>query len=117
MINVERFKNLIRATAEADPKHFNMAFFGQCGTPACVLGNYAAREDLQDAFCFEDNTVKLCGSGVRISYANIAVRDHFGITAEETQRLFASWGCSLAETPAEAVGYLQRFLSRKQQRI
>lgn len=56
---VERFRLLVQATEEADPKTFNMGTFFSppkskkptaCGTPACVFGNFVARTDLQKEF-------------------------------------------------------------------
>src|SRR5688572_21144506 len=57
-MNEENFLKLIQAVEEADPREFHMhRFVNACGTPACVLGNYAAREDLQSAFRIKEGDI------------------------------------------------------------
>lgn len=55
-MNLLRMNALLIANRES-PYHFNMRWFAWpmlYGVPACLLGNYAARTDLQDRFELRD---------------------------------------------------------------
>lgn len=120
-IQEKRFRNLIRATRDASSEHFDMNRYAHngCGSPACVLGNYAARRDLQRTINLDlsgpiewikirDNTGRV------IWYDSPTILDHFGITFREFIDLFASNGCdSAGKNQDRAVAYLESFLERK----
>lgn len=89
-----------------------------CGTPACALGHYGARGDLQ----------RLMKVGVRqgainllyhanynnrtVSYDDDTVQEHFGITEEQATDLFDGDGCGGARTPIEAAKYIEKFVKQ-----
>lgn len=132
--NKERFRNLIRATEEANPENFSMLTYGwgendddhACGSPACVLGNYAARGDLHGVFTLEPLyqgaypmvrlSPSLVGDEYRrsaLSYTDAVICDHFGITMRESEELFAEDGCDGAGISRDAaVAYLRAFYKR-----
>lgn len=123
-IHAQRLLNVALACRESpSPDRFHMGndVHHKCGTPACAMGNYAARTDLQDfcsireinvagepffemwigesrAFCFWD-------SEENCSY--------FGITPTEGYALFYARGCGDAKTPNQAAEYIERFVARK----
>jgi hypothetical protein len=102
-----RFKNLIKATKEADRDHFSMTRYANgCGTPACVLGNYASRRDLQKSFTLHEFVEN-------IAFDDLRVLEHFGITESEARVLFSTQGCRGAITPEGAVAFLEEFLEYK----
>lgn len=120
-----RLKNLIVAVRESpSPELFDMGeYFHSCGTPACVLGHYAARIDLQDAFRFGRRMPNLLWSkpwvlaqdekgrweGIE-GIDDARVCDHFGITDTQARELFSMRGCGQAQKPEEAIAYLERFI-------
>jgi hypothetical protein len=132
--NKERFINLIRATEGANPEDFSMLTYGwgdnddghTCGSPACVLGNYAARQDLHRVFVLESlylgaypmirlNPTLGDATGRRpaLSYTDAVICDHFGITMRESDELFAEEGCGGAGNDKnKAVAYLRSFYKR-----
>lgn len=116
-LNRKAFANLIRSTSEADPEDFNMREYGNpCGTPACVLGNYANRTDLQDAFSFEpaQNGEVVSTTGDYVAYGGKLVQKHFGITTYDAAEIFSGEsGCAGAKTPAEAVAFLEAFYAKR----
>jgi hypothetical protein len=121
-MNRENFEKLLRATREAPADLFNMRMFvgapTACGTPACLLGNYALREDLQNAFVADAETATNmgrifdAGSGLRVWCNDPSVCDHFGITEEQADRLFAANGCNNAGTDHDkAIAYVEHFMT------
>jgi len=113
-IHIKRLLNVVRALREdKDPERFCMAFFSDCGTPACALGHYAARRDLQNTFYLR----RVRGWLGLVSNRNedIGVDDphvhrHFGINFDEAQELFGIKGCGDARTPTEAANYIEIFV-------
>lgn len=103
--------------------------FDWCGTPACVLGNYASRGDLQRLLTVKalprrynrnelEHVMVLRGKVVHDSYDSAShkdaqVLDHFGITAAESEVLFGPDGCGGAKTPEEAAAYIEKFVAYK----
>lgn len=115
---IRRFENLIRSTAEADPKTFDMErAMHPCGTPACVIGNYADRRDLQRTFRLPSTRSRsfcdLVVGGRGTSACGPEVEVHFGLDMWEAYGLFNPYGCGGAKTPRQAVRHLKRFLARK----
>lgn len=111
-----RLLNVAKALRESRrPKRFDMSAYGRiCGTPACALGHYAARRDLQRTF-----SLRFFGSGLLINgeptreYSHEVILAHFGLSAPEARELFSATGCQDAQTPAEAADYIERFVQRK----
>lgn len=81
-----------------------------CGTPACAMGHYAVRDDLQDTFTL-DETGGLRVRGRRPNFEVIG--NHFGISYEETNELFSEYGCGNAQTREEAARYIEEFAEAK----
>ena len=110
---------------------FTMLRYGwSCGTPACVLGTYASRKDVQRTFELailgQENSrpFDACIRSVnakphyddflpQVIYSSQIVLDHFGIGVDEAYELFGSDGCGEAATPAAAARYIRKFVARK----
>ena len=102
----QRLLNCARACREANGKGFTMRTTSHVdGTPACALGQYAHRTDLQKSF-------KLA-LRVGIVFLKSTIEDHFGITPAESSLLFCAHGCDDAKTPMEAAMYIERFAAHK----
>lgn len=137
-IQQKRLLNVAKALRESPkPKAFSMELFvyGEvsldcstrtlsqrepCGTPACALGHYGARRDLQKQF-----KIELRQDG---SFANLVYNDeragpvwfddnriqaHFGIDEQEALKLFSADGCGGAKTTKKAAQFIERFVAKK----
>jgi hypothetical protein len=118
-VNKDRLLNVARALRESPkPEAFYMGEYAQdCGTPACALGHYAHRVDLQDVFMLRDNLVFLCGAPIdawetHYDYYDDDVCDHFGISVGQACELFSANGCGHAKTAIEAAEYIENFVER-----
>ncbi len=119
-----------------DPKRFNLGERGnpkftmpenevdfidehKCGTPACALGHYAVRPDLQGKFKLtkEGNLRMRTESrpvlGEEVDLGSLQMHQYFGISYDEAQELFAHDGCDDAQTPLAAARYIERFVRSK----
>jgi len=114
-LHKQRLLNVVRALKEApNPKRFTMEQIGTfCRTPACALGHYAARHDLQHTFSLSFFTGALLIYGERGGVACEGVLKHFGITTVEALDLFDQSGCDDAQTLEEAIEYIEQFARRK----
>lgn len=126
----KRLLNVARALRESPkPKAFTMRFYVRgnegdcddtshnwCGTPACALGHYAARTDLQRLMRILNGEAVYRESinGYGICYADACVVKHFGIYWSEADRLFGPEGCGNAKTTKQAARYIERFVARKE---
>ena len=112
----KRLLNVARALRESkEPDEFTMAYYGLgCGTPACALGHYAVRSDLQDEFALDKEGDLIDRDGDPVAYADPSVRMHFGITAEQAGDLFSACGCGFAETALEAAEYIERWIAEQE---
>lgn len=84
-----------------------------CGSPACALGHYAARTDLQNGCRIAPKENKIVWADNSDSDGSIHQSfgmDWFGISARQFSSLFASNGCDQATTPVEAAEYIERFV-------
>ncbi len=119
-MNKKRLLNAARAVEEHPvPREFTMGRFKHdCGTPACVLGCYAVRHDLQRTFkpaLGYTMSMRLFRDEYRIIGCDSdEVLKHFDIYAEEAMELFGSTGCGGAKTPQEAAAYIRAFVARKE---
>lgn len=101
-----------------------------CGTPACVLGHYGSRPDLQRLFVVElvpesltynseGNLVKIehpelkYRSGGGLCFSDDEFLDHFGVTEQQAIDLFDMNGCGNAKTPKEAVTFIRKFVKSR----
>lgn len=119
-MNREHFEKLLQATREAPAETFNMSVFaGQptaCGTPACLLGNYALRTDLQSEFRAKTDDymghIVSTATGQRAHLDGLAVCEHFDITSEQADALFDADGCNDAGTDRDkAIAYVEHFMA------
>lgn len=140
-VHQKRLLNVAKALRESkNPKMFKMSQFVHgdnaelmshtadkniCGTPACALGHYAARRDLQKLLTIEKEE-KTSYFG-KYPYARVVftdgqqanllhddrTSDHFGIGLDEMEELFSGAGCGNAETPKQAARYIEKFVARK----
>lgn len=116
-MNSVRLLNVVRALRESPrPEAFTMARYAHdgidhpCGTPACAIGHYAARGDLQDAFVVDGMAVRVGSEWLTYSM----IRAHFGLSVEEDVELFSEDGCGDAQTTEEAASYIEAFVARKE---
>jgi len=121
-IQAQRLLNVALALRESrNPDQFQMGcYVNGCGTPACAIGHYASRADLQDLFAirngddfvYADSTPDWEYGGLA-DYDDDRVLEHFGITAYEAEALFGGRGCDYAKTANEAADFIERFVKRK----
>lgn len=126
-LNRENFRKLIQSTREAHTATFNMeTYASECGTPACVLGNYANRTDLQSEYRLDGRNIK-DSEGLVTHFYDADVHDHFGITDDDAHDLFDVDGCGLKDrdtdedgdyigdpiTRNQAVAYLEAFYANR----
>lgn len=134
----KRLLNVARALRESPaPKKFTMSHYIHgdyydearprynpkwCGTPACALGHYGARKDLQrlmrvipikSANDQEYPTLIYNNIGDEVVYKDSLIMKHFGLDNNEVEELFSSVGCGMAETPKEAARYIVKFVTQK----
>lgn len=133
-IQEKRLLNVARALLESKaPQMFTMGFYVHgdaiskcrgvlpaeefCGTPACALGHYGARRDLQRLLKIVSGPVGsdlVYGDGDwRVDFSSHLIRDHFGISLEEADLLFGEDGCGGARTAKEAALFIKRFVAKK----
>lgn len=136
-MNKERLLNVARALRESpNPDRFDMGLYvhdpysyepnddadileapdGWCGSPACAMGHYAARTDLQDLLYIRDDgfhRFRMAFSATQQSaYHNSRkVLAHFDLDDEQIEELFGSFGCGFAKTPTEAAEYIEKFVA------
>lgn len=120
----QRLLNLARAARET--RHpFNMEqVVTSCGSPGCLFGNYASRQDLQDVFYVGTRNDTLDRTLIRARYSDngraaniddIEVQEHFGLTYDEIIELFEVDGCGNARNDAEkAARYVEQFVARRE---
>ena len=118
----QRLLKVARALRESPaPEAFNMDKYIWCGTPACALGHYGSRPDLQrvmvvrkDGFGKPDLFYR---HGIDlVDYWDYQILDHFGTSRAEAEDLFGSHGCGGAKTTIEAAQYIEDFVRRKYDR-
>lgn len=116
----QRILNVAQALRDSpNPTRFTMCSYGHCGTPACALGHYASRQDLQDEFYLGAGE----GEGLvvndryciqaGVSCCGETIREHFGLNESEAFRLFNIFGCGSARTASAAADYLEKFACEK----
>lgn len=99
---------------------FNMHGFGNysCNTPACVLGTYAYRKDVQDTFrplrCYYGIDIKLKGCSEVVYHDGLEVQAHFGLDATQAEELFGTKGCGGADNEEDAARFIEGFIEREE---
>jgi len=86
-----------------------------CGSPACALGHYAARNDLQNTFYldYDTNAIRSIRFNRPLQLNGHLVRREFGISCMEAEELFGGIGCDNALSPNAAANYIENFLYNK----
>jgi hypothetical protein len=117
-INKQNLLNCAKATRERkNPSDFTMeAYVNHCGTPGCLLGEYAA-SNLQNVFTLgsiPEAAFMSKATGAVIPCTGKEVLDHFGINADEAHELFGIDGCNNATTNLEAADYVENFVREKE---
>jgi len=118
---IKRMQNVVLAIKETPkPENFSMEIFGhhtnnECGSPACALGHYAYRRDLQKTFILnKKGTVTAGNDNCTIFVSGPFVTSHFGINSSEAKELFWPNGCNSAGTDREQViAYIHDFIIQK----
>jgi len=126
-IHIRRLRSVITALREApNPLAFDMGQYVydgddgfDCGTPACALGHYAARTDLQKTFKIRANAqhqvadIMADEQTIQAPSEEPAVQEHFGMTSEEVEDIFGAEGCGGAKTTKAAIRYIERFIAKR----
>jgi hypothetical protein len=143
-IQAKRLLNVAKALRESKhPERFAMDQFvhtdwnynatptddnNWCGSPACALGHYAARTDLQrvikiakanrhaatDPKLIFLNGKEFWWTPAEYGSKNISpINVHFGLSPYEMDLLFDSDGCGQAKSTRAAALYIERFVARK----
>lgn len=131
-MNKERLLNVAKALRESpSPADFSMDLINftsiaGCNTPACAIGHYAYRKDLQDAFELRESSLGFYKANSsdhkQLMYEGPEVCAHFGITQGQADQLFRDsdidedgegtpCGCGGAVTAIEAAEYIERFVA------
>ncbi len=113
-MNKERLELAIQALEEyTNPHEFTMLVYTSlCGTPSCVLGHLAARQDLQNQF-YLDNTGAVIDRSDPLLYPRHIASQFFDISVGDAHELFGCHGCGEAKTPEEAIAYIRGFIQRR----
>lgn len=124
-MNKQRLLDVARACRETPhPDRFSMdSFVSACGTPACALGNYALRSDLQGRFRLDLEHKALLFDGEQVNYFHEEVLDYFDIDDDEVEDLFGALGCGgfydddadedvFVTDPIEAAEFIEDFVRR-----
>lgn len=85
----------------------------KCGTPACAIGHYAVRRDLQRSFALDKGGDLVDNNGYSVMHDSYQSLKHFGIDYDEAEELFDSDGCGNASTALAAAKYIENFIERK----
>lgn len=116
-MNLLRMNALVVANRES-PHPFTMRWFTwpstPCGTPACLLGNYAARTDLQSDFRMDPRLTRILANWGTAPFTSVEIAEHFDLSRWEIEALFGSKGCGGAgENREKALAYVEAFIARK----
>jgi len=119
-VHAQRLLNVARSLKESRaPAKFDMGTYGHSrGTPACALGHYAARTDLQNVLFLSGTgdlmqANKARGGFVRTDYDDSLILSHFGLTDKEVTEIFGCEGCGEATNPEDAAAYIENFVAEK----
>lgn len=122
-MNKERLLNVVKALRESpNPEKFSMCHVhNSCGSPACAIGHYVARSDLQSEFLpvpvdhpfmLSNGTGHvLLKDGTAVFFSSNALLNHFELGDDEFDDLFSDAGCNWAHTADQAADYIERFVA------
>ena len=90
-----------------------------CGTPACVLGYFASRVDLQRKFVLAKNAQGYMTCQLRVQdhdypvdYEDTQVLGYFGINREQAEYLFGGGYPNDGKTPAQMRRKIRKFIDK-----
>ena len=120
MINKQRLEKLLVALKGVKPKDFDMNnYVHACGTPACVLGYFASRVDLQRKFVLAKNAQGYMTCQLRVQdhdypvdYEDTQVLGYFGINREQAEYLFGGGYPNDGKTPAQMRRKIRKFIDK-----
>jgi hypothetical protein len=106
--------NVARALRESpNPDYFNMEhYLNGCGTPACAIGHYGCRTDLQSIMALRNGWLEYTDDHIGVDYFDERMEEHFGLNQSQMTELFSGSGCGGAKTPTEAAEYIEAFVAR-----
>lgn len=123
--NPERFT--MRAYVHLDPHAYENTDLGHavpeyeeswCGTPACVIGQLAARTDLQSFLridktwnCIRYTEPDVDGYYNQCHWSDAEVMDWFDLDKDAMRDIFSERGCNNAKTAAEAAAFIKSFIA------
>lgn len=112
-MNKQRLLNVARALRESPkPERFTMdCYVHRCGTPACALGHYILRSDMQSDWVWDPVSRYPAPLRPRIGALSTWAGQHFNILDREIGELFGADGCNGAQTPIEAAEYIEQFVA------
>ncbi len=113
-MNKERLLNVAKALRESkNPDKFDMTLYGwHCGTPACAMGHYAARRDLQSDFVLTPTGSLKNNAGIYVGAFEIG--HHFQISLRQEDELFGCRGCGGACTAIDAAEFIEQFVADRE---
>ena len=115
-MNTLRLLNAVKAVDEALEAggKFDITTYAVDGQPRCLLGHYAARNDLQDVCYIVEQLVCTGDTRHLLPFEFEGAAEHFGLSAEESILLFSAQGCggAGADWPA-ARKYVLDFIAKK----
>lgn len=107
-----RLRQAAKILRKVAPNKFNMeSITHTCGTPACVLGHYAANS--KTPFSLQDRQLVLGEIDIGYNYDHPAIQDHFDLTPKQCAELFDVTGCGNAILPSEAADYIEDFVKAR----
>jgi len=112
-MNKARLEKLIVALEGVKPRDFNMTvYLHPCGSPACVLGYFASRGDLQRKFKLTKHSVSLRDTDEPVDFYDEEVCGYFGITYTQAESLFGCEGANEFATPAQMRRRIRKFIDK-----
>jgi hypothetical protein len=114
-MRADRLLLVAKALRESpDPSDFTMDIYAHsCGSPACALGHYAHRRDLQDKVFLSEFGFLRPARGRHIDFNAFRwAQKHFEIEKRAVDELFDAGGCGNAQTALEAALYIEDFVAR-----
>lgn len=100
-----------------EPAYYQKMYVHACGTPACALGHYAMTPEARDRGWSLSNLDNLRFRGFLISYPDPQVLNEFGLTLDESFKLFGTQGCGKAKSARQASLYIRKFLKKKKRSL
>lgn len=117
MIDFQFLRDCVKALNEVQTNRFYMEDYldeypkesnNWCGTPACVLGHWLVRE--MSKMPTEERRFNPMLRLETLMTTVFSIKHGYGLTADQRDELFGSYGCDGAKTKKQAIAYLQHFI-------